>query len=320
MSKARFAVSAISLAIMMLGAGAVSAQSYPNKAVRIVTSEAGGGTDLGARLVAQGLAPLLGQPVIVENRGGAGGALAADIVVHASPDGYTVLYYTNALWLAPFMRDSVGYDPVKSFVPVILIARSPSVLAVHPSVPVTSVKELIALAKAKPGTLNYGSGAAGMMAMEQMKAMAGINIVRISYKGAGPALNAAIAGEVQILMAASGSIGPQIKAGRVRALAVTGPTRSPAFPDLPTVAEAGVPGYENAAVFGVLAPAKTPVAIVSRLNREMARVLAQPAVKERLLAGGIEVAGGTPQDFATAIKNEMATMGKVIKDAGIRDE
>ena len=320
MSKARSAVSSIALAIMMLGAGTVPAQNYPNKTIRIVTSEAGGGTDVGARILAQGVSPLLGQTVIVENRGGAAGALAADIVVRASPDGYTVLYYTNALWLAPFMRDNVGYDPVKSFVPVILVARSPSVLAVHPSVPVTSVKELIALAKAKPGTLNYGSGAAGMMAMEQMKAMAGINIVRITYKGAGPALNAVIAGEVQVLMGASGSIGPQIKAGRVRALAVTGPNRSPAFPDLPTVAEAAVPGYENAAVFGVLAPARTPAAIVNRLNRDMAQVLAQPAVKERLLAGGIEVAGGTPQDFAAAIKKEMTVMGKVIKDAGIRDE
>ena len=320
MSKARSAVSSIALAIMMLGAGTVPAQNYPNKTIRIVTSEAGGGTDVGARILAQGVSPLLGQTVIVENRGGAAGALAADIVVRASPDGYTVLYYTNALWLAPFMRDNVGYDPVKSFVPVILVARSPSVLAVHPSVPVTSVKELIALAKAKPGTLNYGSGAAGMMAMEQMKAMAGINIVRITYKGAGPALNAVIAGEVQVLMGASGSIGPQIKAGRVRALAVTGPNRSPAFPDLPTVAEAAVPGYENAAVFGVLAPARTPAAIVNRLNRDMAQVLAQPAVKERLLAGGIEVAGGTPQDFAAAIKKEMTVMGNVIKDAGIRDE
>ena len=320
MSKARSAVSSIALAIMMLGAGTVPAQNYPNKTIRIVTSEAGGGTDVGARILAQGVSPLLGQTVIVENRGGAAGALAADIVVRASPDGYTVLYYTNALWLAPFMRDNVGYDPVKSFVPVILVARSPSVLAVHPSVPVTSVKELIALAKAKPGTLNYGSGAAGMMAMEQMKAMAGINIVRITYKGAGPALNAVIAGEVQVLMGASGSIGPQIKAGRVRALAVTGPNRSPAFPDLPTVAEAAVPGYENAAVFGVLAPARTPAAIVNRLNRDMAQVLAQPAVTERLLAGGIEVAGGTPQDFAAAIKKEMTVMGKVIKDAGIRDE
>ncbi len=320
MLKPWYAACAIPLAIIVLGTGAAPAQNYPSKTVRIVTSEPGGGTDVGARLVAQGLPSLLGQAVIVENRGGAGGAIAADIVVKALPDGYTVLYYTNALWLAPFMRDNVGYDPVRSFVPIILVARSPSVLVVHPSVPANSVKELLALAKAKPGQLNYGSGAAGMLAAELLKVMAGVNIVRVPYKGAGPALTAAIAGEVQVLMAASGSIGPQIKAGRVKALAVTGPTRSPAFPDLPTVAEAALPGYESAAVFGMLAPAKTPAAIVNRLNQDTGRVLATPEVREKLLAGGIEVAGGSPEQFAAAIKSEMATMGKVIKDAGIRAE
>ena len=313
------AACAIALALA-LGTGAAPAQSYPNKTVRIVTSEPGGGTDVGARLVAQGLPSLLGQAVIVENRGGAGGAIAADIVAKALPDGYTVLYYTNALWLAPFLRDNVGYDPVKSFVPIILVARSPSVLVVHPSVPANSVKELIALAKAKPGQLNYGSGAAGMLAAELLKVMAGVNIVRIPYKGAGAALTAAMSGEVQVLMAASGSIGPQIKSGKVKALAVTGPTRSPAFPDLPTVAETPLPGYEAAAVFGMLAPAKTPAAIVNRLNRDTAQVLAKSDVKEKLLAAGIEVAGGSPEQFAAAIKSEMATMGKVIKDAGIRAE
>ena len=313
-----FAACLVPLA-MTLGTGVAPAQNYPNKTLRIVTSEPGGGTDLGARMVAQGLPSLLGQSVIVENRGGAAGAIAADVVVKALPDGYTVLYYTNALWLAPFLRDNVGYDPVKSFVPVILVARSPSVLVVHPSVSAGSVKELIALAKAKPGALNYGSGAAGMLAAELLKSMAGVNIVRVPYKGAGPALTAAIAGEVQVLMAASGSIAPQIKAGRVKPLAVTGPTRSPAFPDLPTVAEAALPGYEASAVFGVLAPAKTPAVIVSRLNQDIGRVLARPDVKEKLLGAGIEVAGGTPEQFAAAIKSEMTTMGKVIKDAGIRE-
>jgi tripartite-type tricarboxylate transporter receptor subunit TctC len=285
----RFAACIIPLA-MILGTGAVpaqtsskgSGQAYPHKTVRIVTSEPGGGTDVGARLVAQGLPGLLGQPVIVENRGGAGGAIAADIVVKALPDGYTVLYYTNALWLAPYLRDHVGYDPIKSFMPIILVARSPSVLVVHPSVPANSVKELIAFAKSKSGQLNYGSGAAGMMAAELLKAMAGVNIVRVPYKGAGAALTAAMAGEVQVLMAASGSIAPQIKAGRVKALAVTGATRSPAFPDLPTVAESALPGYENTAVFGMLAPANTPAAIINRLNRDTAIVLAKPEVRDKI--------------------------------------
>lgn len=320
MPKLQVAGSIFCLAMLSAMNCIAQTQQYPNKTLRIVTSEPGGGTDLGARQVAQGLPSLLGQAVIVENRGGAGGAIAADIVQKATPDGYTVLYYTNALWLAPFMRDNVGYDPVKSFAPIILVARSPSVLVVHPSVPAGNVKELIALARAKPGQLNYGSGAAGMLAAELLKAMAGINIVRVPYKGAGPALTAALAGEVQVLMAASGSIGPQIKAGRVKALAVTGPTRSPAFPDLPTVAEAGVPKYESAAVFGMFAPARTPAAVINRLNRDVGQVLARPEVKQTLLAGGIEVAGGTPEQFAVAIKSEMASLGKVIKDAGIRSE
>jgi tripartite-type tricarboxylate transporter receptor subunit TctC len=160
----RFAPCSIALITLLAAVNAGAQNTYPNKTLRIVTSEPGGGTDVGARLVAQGLPSLLGQQVIVENRGGAAGAIAADIVMKAVPDGYTVLYYTNALWLTPFMRDNVGYDPVKSFVPIILVARSPSVLVVHPSVPVSSVKELIALAKARPGQLNYGSGAAGMLA------------------------------------------------------------------------------------------------------------------------------------------------------------
>jgi tripartite-type tricarboxylate transporter receptor subunit TctC len=320
MSIARFVVRALPIALLVASSAAAAQNSFPTRPVRMVTSEVGGGTDLGARLVSQGLAGLLGQPVIVENRGGAAGAIAADIVQRASPDGHTMLYYTNALWLAPFLRDNVGYDPVKSFVPVILVAKSPSVLVVHPSVAANSVKELIALAKAKPGQLNYGSGAAGMLAAELLKHMAGVNIVRIAYKGAGPALTAAMAGEVQVLMAASGSIGPQIKAGRVRALAVTSANRSLAFPDLPTVAEAALPGYESVAVFGIFAPAKTPAAIVNRLNRDIAQVLARPEVKDKLLAAGIEVTGGTPEQFATWIRTEMATMGKVIKAAGIRSE
>lgn len=318
MSISRFTAGVLPITLLLANCSA-EAQNYPNKPVRIVTSEVGGGTDLGARLVARGLSGTLGQPVIVENRGGASGALAADIVVKASPDGYTVLYYTNALWLTPFMRDNVSYDPIRSFAPVILVAKSPQVLVLNPSVPASSVKELIALAKAKPGQLNYGGGAVGMLAAELFKSMAGVNIVRISYKGAGPALTAAISGEVQVLMAAAGSIGPQIRAGRVKALAVTSATRALAFPELPTIAEAALPGYEAVAAFGMLAPAKTPAAIINRLNRETAQVLATPEVKDTLLKVGIEVAGGSPEQFLAAIKAEMASMGKVIKEAGIRE-
>ena len=311
----------IAAALMTAGTGSAYIQSFPGKPIRIVTSEPGGGTDLGARLVAQGLTANLGQQVIVENRGGGSGSVMSMLVAKSTPDGYTLLYHSNALYLAPFMQDNVGWDPVKDFAPVILAAKSPSVLCVNPAVPANSVKELIALAKAKPGTLNYGSGAIGLLAAELLKSMAGINIVNVRYKGAGPALTATIAGEIQMIMAASGGIAPQIKAGRVRALAVTSAARSPAFPDLPTVAEAaGLPGYESVAVHGIYAPSATHAAIVNRLNQEIARVTATPEVKDKLLAAGIEVAGGTPAQFAAAIKTEMSVMGKVIKDAGIRVE
>ena len=320
MLRSRLVTQLLLAGTMVLGGGLASGQNYPYKPLRIVTSEPGGGTDFAARLIARRLSNPLGQQVIVENRGGGGGALLADLVLKAQPDGYTLLYFTNALWLAPYLRDHVSYDPVKSFSPIILVARSPSVLVVHPSVPAGSVKELIALAKARPGELNYGSGAVGLLAAELLKAMAGINIVRVPYKGAGAALNAAIAGEIQVLMAASGGIAPQIKAGRVRALAVTGATRSLAFPELPTIAEAALPGYEATAVHGMFAPAGTPAAIIHRLNQEITQVLAAPEIREKLLAAGIEIAGGLPEQFAAAIKSEMSTMGKVIKDAGIRDE
>ncbi len=310
---------AVLIGATVIAATNAPAQDYPNKPIRIVTSEPGGGTDYGARLIAQGLTSNMGQQVIVENRGGASGALMSNLVAKSTPDGYTLLYHSNALYLSPFMQDNVGYDPVKDFAPVILAAKSPSVLCVHPAVPASSVKELIALARAKPGTLNYGSGAVGLLAAELLKSMTGVNIVHVRYKGAGPALNATIAGEIQVIMAASGGIGAQIKAGRVRALAVTGATRSPAFPDLPTVAEAAaLPGFESVAVHGIYAPGATPAAIVSRLNQEIARVTATADVKDKLLAAGIEVAGGTPAQFAAAIKSEMTVMGKVIKDAGIR--
>lgn len=310
----------LAAALLAAGAGSAYSQGFPNKPIRIVTSEPGGGTDLGARLVAQGLTANLGQQVIVENRGGANGAVMSTLVAKSTPDGYTLLYHSNALYLSQFMQDDLGYE-VKDFAPVILAAKSPSVLCVNPAVPANSVKELIALAKAKPGTLNYGSGAIGLLAAELLKSMAGINIVNVRYKGAGPALNATIAGEIQMIMAASGGIAPQIKAGRVRALAVTSAARSPAFPDLPTVAEAaGLPGYESVAVHGIYAAAKTPATIVSRLNLEIARVTNTPEVKDKLLAAGIEVAGGTPAQFVAAIKTEMSIMSKVIKDAGIRTQ
>lgn len=220
------------------------------------------------------------------------------------------------------MMNNAPWDPVKDFSPIAWAATSPNVLVVHPSVPAKSTRELIALAKGKPGELNYAAGGPGSvphLAAELFKAMAGINIIRISYKGTGPALNALSGGEVQLMLAPSGSVAPYIKAGRVRALAVGSTQPSALAPDLPTVAASGLPGYESVAMTGLLAPAKTPATIITRLNQEAVRVINSPDVKEKFLNASVEVVGGTPAQFAAAIKSEMSRMGKVIKDAGIRE-
>ena len=309
------------ISLAMLGAGVASGQEFPNKAIRIVSTGAGGGNDFVARIIAQALTGNLGQQVIVENRPGANGIIAAQTVAKAAPDGYTLLNYSGGFWLLPFLQN-VPYDPVKDFSPVTLAVSSPSILVVHASLPVKSVKELIALAKARPGDLNYGTGSTGStphLAAELFKAMAGVNILRIPYKGSGVALNAILVGEVQLVFATAGPVGPHVKSGRLKALAVTSLKPSALAPGLPTVA-ATLPGYDAASVFGVFAPAKTPAAVINRLNQELVRVLNGADVKEKFLAAGIETVGTSPQEFAATIKSEMDRMGKVIKDAGIRGE
>ena len=309
------------ISLAMLGAGVASGQEFPNKAIRIVSTGAGGGNDFVARIIAQALTGNLGQQVIVENRPGANGIIAAQTVAKAAPDGYTLLNYSGGFWLLPFLQ-KVPYDPVKDFSPVTLAVSSPSILVVHASLPVKSVKELIALAKARPGDLNYGTGSTGStphLAAELFKAMAGVNILRIPYKGSGVALNAILVGEVQLVFATAGPVGPHVKSGRLKALAVTSLKPSALAPGLPTVA-ATLPGYDAASVFGVFAPAKTPAAVINRLNQELVRVLNGADVKEKFLAAGIETVGTSPQEFAATIKSEMDRMGKVIKDAGIRGE
>lgn len=296
------------------------ARPYPYKPIRIVTAEPGGGTDITLRMVTPALAAQLGQPVIVENRGGGGGVVATEIVVRAAPDGYTLLYYTSALWLAPFLRDNVGYDPVKSFAPVILIVNTPSLLVVHPSVAAHSVKELVTLARARPGELNYGAGGAGTaphLMAEMFKRLAGVDIMRVPYKGVGLAINDLLAGRVQVVFATASAVAQHVKAGKLRALAVTGARPSALNPGLPTIA-ATVPGYNAAAMFGLWAPAGTSTAVVARLNREIAQLLTRQEIKERFSAAGIETSGGPPSEFAAIIKSEMATVGKLIREAGIR--
>ena len=306
---------------VLLAAACASAQNFPSKTVRIVASEAGGSGDFVARLIAQGLTASFGQQVIVENRGG--GVIAGDVVAKSPPDGYTMLLYGNTLWLLPLMRKQIPYDPYRDFAPVTLAARGVNVLVVHPSLPVKSVKDLIALARARPGQLNFSTAAPGTinhLAGELLKSLAKVNIVRVSYRGSPSALTAVMSGEVQMTFGAAAPVRLHIQSGRVRALAVTTATRSPSYPDLPTMAEAGVPGFEAVSAHGVFVPAKTPDALVARLNQEIVRVLQGPESKERLASVGLEAVGSTPAQLATAIKEEVARMGKVIKDAGIQEK
>ncbi len=311
------------ISALLLGAGAALAQPFPGKPVRIVTAEAGGGNDFTARAIARGLADSMGQQFIVENRGGAGGIIAAEVVARAPADGYTLLVYASNIWIIPLLKKIVPYDMNRDFAPITWAARSPSTLVVHPSLPVKSVKDLIDIAKAKPGQLNYGSGGSGAtthLAAELFKSMAGVNIVRVTYRGNAPALNDLIAGQTQVMFITAGAVAPHIGSGRLRALAVTSAQPSALSPGLPTVASAGLPGYESLSIYGVFAPAKTAVAIIQQLNREMVRVLNRADVKELFLNSGMEVVGTTPDAFAAAIKSDVARMSKVIKDAGIQAE
>ena len=249
----------LSTAMLVVGAGTASGQNYPSKPIRMLAPEAGGGADFVARVIARELTANLGQQVVVENRGGAGGIIAGEIVAKAPPDGYTLLFHGPAIWLLPFLRNHVPYDPVRDFSPITMAVTTPNILVVHPSLPVSSVRELIALAKARPGQINdAGANTASSvhLAAELFKAMAGVKIVRVPFKGVGPSLNALIAGQVQIMFPSAGAVAPHVKSGRLRALAVTSAQPTALAPGLPTVAASGVPGYESIAMFGIFAPAQ----------------------------------------------------------------
>ncbi len=304
---------------LMIMSGAAQSQNFPAKAIRIVAPEAGGGADFVVRLVAQGMTGGLGQQVIVDNRGGSA-AIPADLVAKASATGYTLLFHGGTVWMLPLLQSSVPYDMARDFAPLTLVANSPSFIAVHPSLAATSVKELIVVAKARPGQLNYGSAISGStphLAVELFKAMAGVDIVRVSYKGAAPALNAVIAGEAQVIITVAASVAPHVKSGRLRGLAITSAEPSPMFPGVPTVA-ATLPGYEAGTMHVMFAPAGTPAPIVNRLQREVARVVNGAELKEKLYTAGIEGVGSTPEQLAATMKADVARMGKVIRDAGIR--
>ncbi|HYH43557.1 MAG TPA: tripartite tricarboxylate transporter substrate binding protein [Burkholderiales bacterium] len=318
---ARNLVFAASLCTPVLWAGA-HAQEFPVKPVRIVTAAPGSTNDLVTRVIAQGLTAGWGQQTIVENRAGGSGVIAAQTVAKAPADGYSILLYSSALWIGPLIQD-LPWDVVRDFSPITLAASTPNILVVHPSLPVRSVKELVALAKKRPGELNYGStsiGSSNHLGAELFKSKAGVNIVRVNYKGGGDALTALIGGHVQVAFVTAGLVTPYFKSGKLRPLAICSLQPSALAPGIPTVAAAGFAGIESGSIYGMFAPAKTPPAVIARLNQEIVRALSRPDLKERFLNLGIEALGNTPEEFVSFIKSDLASMGKLVKDAGIRIE
>lgn len=301
----------------------VLAQNYPAKTIRmIVPFPPGGTTDILARVAGQKITEAFGQQVIIDNRPGAGGNIGTELVAKAAPDGYTLLTDPGStLTINPSLFAKLSYDVLKDFAPVTIIAAVPNLLVVHPSLPVKSVRELITLAKARPGQLNYASTGAGQsthLSMELFKTMAGINVVHIPYKGSSPALVDLLGGQVSLMFDNMPSSLPHVKAGKLRALAVSTLKRSPAMPQLPTVAESGLPGFEVSVWFGVLAPAGTPREIVNKLNGAIVKSLQNPDVRERLAGQGAEPIGNTPEQFTAQMQRDLVKWAKVVKDSGAK--
>jgi tripartite-type tricarboxylate transporter receptor subunit TctC len=319
MPKPGLASGILVLGTAMVAAGLACAQeNYPNKVIRIVTPATGGGSDVLARLIAPALTESMGQQVIVDNRG----SIAAEIVAKSPADGYTLIVDGSPLWLLPLFR-TVTWDPIKDFAPLTLAVSSPSMLVVHPSVPVKSVRELVALARAHPGKLNYAAGTIGAtphLAAELFKVMAGVNIVRVPYKGSGPGLIGLMSGEVEFMFPGAASAWGYVKQGRLKGLAICALQPSALFPGVPTVAASGLPGYESVSPQGVFAPAKTLSAIVNRLNQEFVRALNRAEVRERLASSGIDVIGNSPEAFAASMKSDIARTSKLVDDANLRKE
>ncbi len=302
-----------------------NAPAFPVKPIRLILGyPPGGSSDAVARVLAQALSARMGQNILIDNRPGAGGNIAAEIVARAAPDGYTWLLGNNGILATnQALYQRLPFDSLKDFATVALVAAQPSVLIVHPSLPVKSVRELIALAKARPGQLNYassGTGTAGHLAGELLKGLAKIDFVHIPYRGGGPALIDLLSGQMQFMFATAGSVMPQVHNGRLRALAVTSEKRSPTLPELPTVAEAGVPTFEAMTWHGIVAPAATPPAIVEKSNTEINAALASPEVRERLAAQGAEPQHGTPAEFAAYLRREIPKWTKVVRDSGAKPE
>jgi len=310
--------------VLLLAAGSLFAaenQSYPAKPVRMVIAFApGGGTDIVGRIIGQKLSEMWPHPVVVDNRPGAGSTIGTEIVAKAPPDGYTIQTVSMSHALNVALYRKLSYDPIRDFAHVVLVARAPNVLVVHPAVAAKTVKELIALAKARPGKLNFsssGTGGVSHLSAEMFRTVASIDIVHVPYKGAGPAMTALISGEVQMMMATTPVALTQMKANRVRPLAVSSLKRSALVPDLPTIAEAGYAGFQTDTWYGVLAPGRTPAAIVTRLNADIAQLLKMRDLQTQLEQQGAEAAGGTPQEFRAFAEAEIARWSKVIRAAGI---
>ncbi len=311
----------VSICVLALVAGGTCAQTYPTRPVRIVTAGVGGGNDLVSRLIAQGISAPLGQQVIVENRGG--GLIAGETAARAVPDGHTILVMSGSLWVGQLVRRKVPYDVLHDFMPITLADRAPNILVVHPSLPVRTVAELIAFAKSRPGELNFssaGTAASSHLSGELFKSMAGINIVNIQYKSHSQETIELLAGRMHLAFSNPLVANPHVKTGKLRALGVTSAQPSALVPGLPTIASSGLPGYESESFHAVFAPARTPEAIVNRLNREIVNTLRLPATKQLLLSSGVESVGSTREALSALVTAEIARWGKVIKEAGIREE
>jgi tripartite-type tricarboxylate transporter receptor subunit TctC len=315
----------LAAALLPVAPGIAAAQAYPVKPVRMVVPfPAGGATDIVGRLIAQKLTESWGQQVIVDNRGGAGGTIGSDVAAKSAPDGYTMLVGTSSTHaIAPSLYSKLAYDPVRDFAPVTLVASATILLAVHPSLPARNVRDLIALAKKKPNALSFassGNGGISHLIGEHFKSVGGIEMLHVPYKGDTPALIDLVSGQVHLMFGTAVSFLPYVKAGRLNALAVTNPKRSPIAPDVPTVAESGLPGFEALQWFGIFVPAGTSRDIVARLNAEIVKIARLPDIRERMTSLGADAVGNTPEQFAAFLKADTAKWAKVVKASGAKIE
>jgi len=303
-------------------APAQTSDAWPSRPLRfILPFPPGGGTDILGRLIAERMTASLGQPVVTENRGGAGGNVGAEAAARSAPDGYTIVLVAPSLAISTSLYSKLSYDPVKDFAPISLVAKVPNVMVTHPSVPAGTLAEFIRLAKTKPGEMNFGSGGSGTsnhLAGELFNIVAGVKLVHVPYKGVNLAMNDVLSGQIHLVVIGVPAAAPHIKAGKLRALALVAPQRAAALPEVPTVAEAGLPNFEVTTWYGILAPAGTPKAIVTRLNAELVKAMHAPDLKERLAAMATDPATSTPEEFADYIKREIAKWGEVVRQAGLK--